>query len=99
MSMLGADEADLLVELAASPDDQLDASAIVSRILGRCADRLAGDLEYQARRTGNVRDVLSEVKFLRQWSIDLREPVSDPQELAPLADWIANSAAGQREAG
>ena len=97
IGMLGADEADLLVELAASPDDQLDASAIVSRVLGRCADRLAGDLESQARRTGNVKDVLSEVKFLRQWSIDLREPVADPHDLAPLADWIAVGAADDGE--
>ena len=97
MDMLGADEADLLVELAASPDDQLDASAIVSRLLGKCAKRLAGELEATAKRTGNVRDVHSETKFLRQWSIDLREPVSDPQDLSPLADWIANRDIDQGE--
>jgi len=98
MDMLGADEADLLVKLAATPDDQLDAPAIVSRLLGKSADRLAGELEAEARRTGNVKDVLSEVKFLRQWSIDLREPISEPNELAPLADWIAMKASGQGEA-
>ena len=58
MDMLGAEEADLLVELAASPDDQLDASAIASRLLGKSADRLAGEMEAEARRTGNVRDCL-----------------------------------------
>ena len=98
MDMLGAEEADLLVELAASPDDQLDASAIASRLLGKSADRLAGEMEAEARRTGNVRDVLAEVKFLRQWSIDLREPMSSPKDLAPLADWLASRSSNDGEA-
>ncbi len=98
IDMLGADEADLLVKLAATPDDQLDAPAVLSRLLGKCADRMAKDLEAEARLTGNVKDVLSEVKFLRQWSIDLWEPVSEPNDLAPLADWIAMKAASDGEA-
>ena len=95
MDMLGADEADLLVRLAATPDDQLDAPAVLSRLLGKCADRFASELEAEARLTGNVKEVLSDVKFLRQWSIDLWEPISEPDDLAPLADWIAAKAEEQ----
>lgn len=98
IGMLGADEADLLVQLAASPDDQLDSSAIVSRLLGKSADRLASQMEAEARRTGNVRDVHAEVKFLRQWSIDLREPMATPQDLAPLADWLTTRSENDGEA-
>ena len=96
--MLGADEADHLVALAATPDDNLDAPAIVSRLLGKCAGRIAGELEAEARHTGNVEELLPEVKFLRQWAIDLREPVADLNDLAPLADWIAMKSTEQGEA-
>lgn len=96
MDMVGADEANLLVELAAAPDDQLDAPAIVSRMLGKGADRLARELEGEARQTGNVEELLPDVKFLRQWAIDLREPIDDLNVLLPLADWMADRAsAGQ----
>ena len=98
MDMLGADEAGHLVEVAATPDDNLDAPAIVSRLLGKCADRLAGELEAEARQTGNVEELLPEVKFLRQWAIDLREPVAELNDLAPLADWISVKFLEQGEA-
>ena len=89
VDMLGADEADLLRRLAAAPDDELDAAAVASRLLGRAADRFARELEAEAKSTGDVQTVLPDVKFLRQWVIDLREPRSDLRELAPLADWVA----------
>ncbi len=89
VDMLGADEADLLRRLAAAPDDELDAAAVASRLLGRAADRFARELEAEAKSTGDVQALLPEVKFLRQWVIDLREPRSDLRELAPLADWVA----------
>jgi len=88
VGMLGADEGNLLIELAASPDDDLDPSAVASRLVSKAADRLARDLEAEARRTGDVEELLPDVKFLRQWVIDLREPMADLNELAPLADWI-----------
>lgn len=89
VDMLGSDEANLLIELAASSDDDLDAGAVASRLLSKAADRLARQLEAEARATGDYERVLPDVKFLRQWAIDLREPQSDLTELAPLADWIA----------
>jgi DNA primase len=89
VDMLGSDEANLLIELAASSDDDLNASAVASRLLGKAADRLARQLEAEARTTGNIELLLPDVKFLRQWVIDLREPRSDLTELAPLADWVA----------
>ncbi|MFT7474740.1 MAG: DNA primase [Verrucomicrobiales bacterium] len=98
IDMLGADEANLLIELAASSDDDLDASAVASRLLGKGADRLARQLEAEARLTGDIEALLPDVKFLRQWVIDLREPRSDLTELAPLADWIAMKSATKSEA-
>ena len=89
VDMLGADEADLLRRLAAAPDDELDAAAVASRVLGRAADRFARELEAEAKHTGELATLLPEVKFLRQWVIDLREPRSDLTELLPLADWVA----------
>ncbi len=89
VDMLGADEGNLLIELAASSDEDLDAPAVASRLISKAADRLARELESEARITGNVEELLPDVKFLRQWVIDLREPRSDLTELAPLADWIA----------
>ncbi len=89
VDMLGADEADLLRRLAAAPDDELDAAAVASRVLGRAADRFARELEAEAKQTGELATLLPEVKFLRQWVIDLREPRSDLTELIPLADWVA----------
>ena len=89
VDMLGADEADLLRELAASEDEDLDAGAVASRLLGRAANRLARDLEAQARATGDIAAVAADVKYLRQWAIDLREPRGDLSELLPLAEWLA----------
>jgi hypothetical protein len=89
VDMLGADEANLLIELAATSDDDLDASAVASRLLGKAADRLARELEAEARTTGEIEALLPDVKFLRQWVIDLREPRHDLSELVPLADWVA----------
>ena len=89
VDMLGADEGNLLIELAASPDDDLDAAAVASRLVGLAADRLAKELETHARVTGEVEELLPDVRFLRQWVIDLREPTTDLSELMPLADWIA----------
>jgi len=89
VDMLGADEGNLLIELAASSDEDLDAPAVASRLVSKAADRLARELEAEARVAGNVEELLPDVKFLRQWVIDLREPRSDLTELAPLADWIA----------
>jgi len=89
VDMLGADEADLLRELAASEDEDLDAAAVASRLLGRAANRLARDLEAQARATGDIAAVAADVKYLRQWAIDLREPRGDLSELLPLAEWLA----------
>lgn len=93
VDMLGSDSANLLIELAASSDDELDPGAVTSRLLGKAADRLARELEAQARATGDIETILPDVKFLRQWSIDLREPRSELTELAPLADWIAMKSA------
>ena len=45
-----------------------------------------------------IEELLPEVKFLRQWAIDLREPVADLNDLAPLADWIAMKSTQQGEA-
>ncbi len=95
VDMLGADEADLLRELAASDDDELDAGAVASRLLGRAANRLARELEAQARATGDIAAVASDVKFLRQWAIDLREPRAELSELLPLADWVAMKNSGE----
>jgi len=89
VDMLGSDESNLLIELAASSDDDLDASAVASRLLGKAADRLAQRFEAEARSTGEIEAILPDVKFLRQWVIDLREPIADVTELAPLADWVA----------
>ena len=89
VDMLGADEGNLLIELAASSDEDLDAAAVASRLVSKAADRLARELEAEARVSGNVEELLPDVKFLRQWVIDLREPRSDLTELAPLADWVA----------
>ena len=89
VDMLGADDGNLLIELAASSDEDLDASAVASRLLGKAADRLARELEAEARTTGEIESLLPDVKFLRQWVIDLREPRSDLSELVPLADWVA----------
>lgn len=88
VDMLGSDEANLLIELAASSDEDLDASAVASRLLGKAADRLARQLEAEVRVTGDIENILPDVKFLRQWVIDLREPQADLTELAPLADWV-----------
>lgn len=89
IDMLGADESNLLRELTASSDEGLDANAVASRLLAKAADRLARQLEAEARSTGEIETLLPDVKFLRQWVIDLREPISDLTELAPLADWVA----------
>lgn len=89
IDMLGSDESNLLIELAASSDEGLDANAVASRLLAKAADRLARQLEAEARSTGEIETLLPDVKFLRQWVIDLREPISDLTELAPLADWVA----------
>ena len=96
VDMLGADEGNLLIELAATSDEDLDASAVASRLVSKAADRLARELEAEARLTGNIEELLPDVKFLRQWVIDLREPRSDLTELAPLAEWIAMRAATPR---
>lgn len=98
VDMLGSDESNLLIELAASSDDDLDASAVASRLLGKAADRLAMQLEAEARATGEFELLLPDVKFLRQWAIDLREPISDLTQLAPLADWVAMKSATTSEA-
>ena len=95
VDMLGADEAALLRELAASEDEDLDASAVASRLLGRAANRLAGELEAQARASGDVTAVAADVRFLRQWAIDLRDPRSDLSELLPLAEWVAMKNSGE----
>ena len=89
VDMLGADEGNLLIELAASTDDELDAQAVLSRLVGRAADRLARDLESEMRLGGDIGELLPDVKYLRQWVIDLREPSTNLTELMPLADWIA----------
>ena len=89
VGMLGADEGNLLIELAASPDDDLDPAAVASRLISKAAERLARELEAEARSTGAVEELLPDVKFLRQWVIDLREPMSDLTDLGALADWIA----------
>ncbi len=98
VDMLGSDESNLLIELAASSDDDLNASAVASRLLGKAADRLAVQLEAEARATGEFELLLPDVKFLRQWAIDLREPISDLTQLAPLADWVAMKSATESEA-
>ena len=95
IGMLGAEEADLLHELAAADDEGLDASGVASRLLGRGADRLARTIEAQARSTGEVEVVHADLKYLRQWVIDLREPIADLTELTSLADWLAMKAASQ----
>ena len=97
VDMLGADEGNLLIELAATSDEDLDASAVASRLVSKAADRLARELEAEARLTGNIEELLPDVKFLRQWVIDLREPRSDLTELAPLAEWIAMRAATPKQ--
>ncbi len=97
IDMLGADEANLVIELAAT-DVDLDASAVASRLLGKAADRLARELEAEARLTGDVETLLPDVKFLRQWVIELREPRSELTELAPLADWLAMRSSASSEA-
>ena len=89
VDMLGADEGNLLIELAATTDDELDAQAVLSRLVGRAADRLARDLESEMRLGGDIEELLPDVKYLRQWVIDLREPSTELNELGPLADWIA----------
>ncbi len=89
VDMLGADEASLLIELAATTDDELDTQAVLSRLVGRAADRLARDLETEMRMGGELTELLPDVKYLRQWVIDLREPSTDLEELVPLAEWIA----------
>ena len=99
VEMLGADEGNLLIELAASSGEDLDAAAVASRLVSKAADRLARELEAEARVTGNVEELLPDVKFLRQWVIDLREPRPDLTELAPLADWIAMRGAEQTDEG
>ncbi len=89
VDMLGADEGNLLVELAAVPDDDLDDFAVLTRFLGLSADRLADDLDGQLRSGGDPAELASDIRFLRQWASELREPVGDLNELVPLADWIA----------
>ena len=89
VDMLGADEGNLLIELAATTDEDLDAQAVLSRLIGRAADRLARDLESEMRLGGNIEELLPDVRYLRQWVIDLREPSTELNELGPLADWIA----------
>ena len=89
VDMLGGDEGGLLIELAASTDDELDAQAVLSRLVGLAADRLASDLEAEMRAGGAVQELNPDVKYLRQWVVDLREPSTDLKELSPLADWIS----------
>lgn len=89
VDMLGADEGNLLIELAASTEEELDAQAVLSRLVGRAADRLARDIEAEMRLGGAIEELLPDVKYLRQWVIDLREPSTELNELSPLADWIA----------
>lgn len=89
VDMLGSDEGGLLIELAASTDDELDAQAVLSRLVGLAADRLASDLEAEMRAGGAVQELNPDVKYLRQWVVDLREPSTDLKELSPLADWIS----------
>ena len=89
VDMLGGDEGGLLIELAASTDDELDAQAVLSRLVGLAADRLASDLEAEMRAGGAVQELNPDVKYLRQWVVDLREPSTDLTELSPLADWIS----------
>ena len=89
LDVLGAQEAELLMALANMDDTSLDEAGVLSRLLGRAADRLARSLETQARDTGDIERLLPDVKYLRQWAIDLREPTADLTELAPLADWVA----------
>lgn len=88
VDMLSADEGNLLIELAAHEDEELDAHAVLSRLVGRAADRLARDLEAEMRLGGDIEELLPDVKYLRQWVIDLREPATTLEELVPLADWI-----------
>ena len=92
VDMLGGDEGGLLIELAASTDDELDAQAVLSRLVGLAADRLASDLEAEMRAGGAVHELNPDVKYLRQWVVDLREPSTDLTELSPLADWISTRA-------
>ena len=92
VDMLGGDEGGLLIELAASTDDELDAQAVLSRLVGLAADRLASDLEAEMRAGGAVQELNPDVKYLRQWVVDLREPSTDLTELSPLADWISTRA-------
>ena len=56
---------------------------------------MARTLEAEARTTGNVAVVLPDVKFLRQWVIDLREPAHDLDDLRPLAEWVAQHGIGE----
>ncbi|MBT8207447.1 MAG: DNA primase, partial [Acidimicrobiia bacterium] len=67
IDMLGADEAHLLTQIAASPDDDLDGPAVASRLLGKAAERLARELEAEDRSTVAVEHLLPDVKFLLQW--------------------------------
>ena len=89
VDMLGSDEGGLLIELAASSDDELNAQAVLSRLVGRAADRLARDIEAEMRLGGDIEALNADVKYLRQWVIDLREPSTDLNDLAPLAEWIS----------
>ncbi len=88
VDMLSADEGNLLIELAAQGNDDLDTHAVLSRLVGRAADRLARDIESEMRLGGEIEELLPDVKYLRQWVIDLREPATSLEELTPLADWI-----------
>ncbi len=88
VDVLGANEGGLLIELAAT-DDELDAQAVLSRLVGRAAERLARDIEAEMRLGGQIEELLPDVKYLRQWVIDLREPSTELNDLAPLAEWIA----------
>lgn len=99
VDMLGADEGNLLIELAASTDEELDAQAVLSRLVGRAAERLARDIEAEMRLGGDIEALNADVKYLRQWVIDLREPSTDLNDLAPLAEWIAMRGAHTAEDG
>ncbi len=89
VDMLGADEGSLLMELQADPEDDLDSSAVVTRMLGLTARRLADDLDAQLRAGGDVAELAADIRYLRQWASELREPMSDLNDVVPLADWMA----------
>ena len=77
------------LELTEHNEAWLDAEERVLRLETRLAAFGTRELEAEAKQTGELATLLPEVKFLRQWVIDLREPRSDLTELLPLADWVA----------